>query len=498
MSLLILSLLLGVIYYFYQKQTLKKWINLNIPGPEPIFPFGNMSKFVTLRSSLTMVFTEIYKKFENCRYVGIFLMNRPGVLIRDPELVEEILVKNFSSFHDNDIHVNKEDDVIFGNNPFVVKGSDWKDIRTQHLLSLTGSKVKNMFPEINEVGDKMVKYLKSELNKTEMYCMDALELMARYTTDVVTSVALGIDAKSFTSEEPKLRNAGKTIFEPNKKNGLKVIALFVMPWLSKVISLRLISKSLENLYKKMIEDVERYREEMNLKRNDFFEHIKEFRGKKMSIENIMTQVGGVYIDGFGTNSSALNFMVYELAKNEDVQQNLRQEIKKYLNDCNGVITFEGVQSLEYLNAVIHESLRKYPPFPQLTKVCTQEYTFPKSTTKSSEFKSEIGLPIVIPVYALQNDEKYFPEPDVFKPERFLPENKEKIIKYTYMPFGDGPRICIGQKFALLQSKIALLKLVSNFNMKLNYDKTKMPVELDPFGVILAAKGRLWINFIKIN
>lgn len=88
-------------------------------------------------------------------------------------------------------------------------------------------------------------------------------------------------------------------------------------------------------------------------------------------------------------------------------------------------------------------MRKYPVTMIYSKLCTNTTEFPHPNPKEKPLKIEKGTSIVIPVYALQNDEKYYPNPKKFDPDRFLPENKESIPKFTYMPFGDGPRICIG-------------------------------------------------------
>lgn len=91
-----------------------------------------------------------------------------------------------------------------------------------------------------------------------------------------------------------------------------------------------------------------------------------------------------------------------------------------------------------------ESLRKNPAGLALMKICTIPTEFPNPDPKKQPIKIEKDTPIIIPVYALHHDEKYFPNPERFDPDRFLPENKDSITKFTYLPFGDGPRVCIGK------------------------------------------------------
>jgi cytochrome P450 family 6 len=87
-----------------------------------------------------------------------------------------------------------------------------------------------------------------------------------------------------------------------------------------------------------------------------------------------------------------------------------------------------------------ETLRKYPPVPFLTRECTKKYTIP-----GTDVTIEEGTLVVIPVIGLHKDQKYFPNPEKFDPARFREEMKSKRPQFTYLPFGEGPRICIGKR-----------------------------------------------------
>ncbi|XP_068240579.1 cytochrome P450 3A19-like [Palaemon carinicauda] len=101
-----------------------------------------------------------------------------------------------------------------------------------------------------------------------------------------------------------------------------------------------------------------------------------------------------------------------------------------------------------------ETLRKYPPAPMLERICSKDYRIP-----GTDLTVPKALSVQVPVYAIHHDEKFWPEPEVFKPERFLPENKNDLTNYTYMPFGLGPRNCLAMRFAQMEAKVALAKLV---------------------------------------
>lgn len=93
--------------------------------------------------------------------------------------------------------------------------------------------------------------------------------------------------------------------------------------------------------------------------------------------------------------------------------------------------------------MVLETIRLHPALMHLQKICTKEFTFtPKSTNKPITI--EKGTPVILPAFGLHRDSKYYEDPDTFNPERFLPENKDKIVKFAFLGFGEGPRTCIGK------------------------------------------------------
>lgn len=163
--------------------------------------------------------------------------------------------------------------------------------------------------------------------------------------------------------------------------------------------------------------------------------------------------------------------------------------------------------------IILETLRLHPAGLFLTRNCTENCTLISPYNEKEAISIEKGLPIILPLYGLHMDPKYFSKPDVFDPERFAPENRSKIIRGSYLPFGDGPRICIGkykgtflklilqhvyflgQRFGLIQMKLGLINILKEFKVVPN-QKTKTPLEIDPLYFITSAKGGLWVDFVE--
>lgn len=102
---------------------------------------------------------------------------------------------------------------------------------------------------------------------------------------------------------------------------------------------------------------------------------------------------------------------------------------------------------------------------------------------------------MVPVYGIHHDPEYYPDPEVFDPDRFLPEVVLTRNQYSYLPFGEGPRVCIGMRFGLLQAKIGLVTMLNNYNFK-TCPKTVEPVEFAVDSILLAPKDGIWLKIEK--
>ncbi|XP_063930195.1 probable cytochrome P450 6a13 [Zophobas morio] len=159
--------------------------------------------------------------------------------------------------------------------------------------------------------------------------------------------------------------------------------------------------------------------------------------KDVTLEEITAQSFVFFLAAFETSSSTMSWAMYELAKNPHIQQKVRDEINTVVARCGGKLTYEGIQEMKYLSQVVDETLRKYPPGAALNRRCTQDYKVP-----DHDIIIKQGTRVFIPVLGIHYDEEYYPDPEKFDPERFNEENIRSRPQYAYIPFGEGPRICI--------------------------------------------------------
>lgn len=156
-------------------------------------------------------------------------------------------------------------------------------------------------------------------------------------------------------------------------------------------------------------------------------------------------------------------MLYELARNKEIQDRLVKEINESLEglDPNSLEYYDKVmRNIPYLEAVIKETLRRYPPLPRITRRAGK-------TTEINGIEIKEGAEVHVSVYALHHNPRYFPDPERWDPERFAPENKDQLTPYTYLPFGTGPRNCIGMRFAYQEIKLCIVKLLPQFRFTTN-------------------------------
>ncbi|XP_031625071.1 cytochrome P450 6j1-like [Contarinia nasturtii] len=149
--------------------------------------------------------------------------------------------------------------------------------------------------------------------------------------------------------------------------------------------------------------------------------------------------------------------------------------------------------MKYLESCIDETLRKYPVVPLLTRECVKDYKLP-----GTDKIIEKGTEILIPAFALQRDEKYYEEPDKFIPERFNEQNSigKNLTNRPYLPFGEGPRNCIGLRLGKMQTKVGLVLMLQKFRFELEERLKKNEMVFDPKVFFLSPLGGIKLHIIK--
>ena len=400
-------------------------------------------------------------------------------------------------------------------NLFACEYELWKRIRPMISPAFTSEKMEKMYPLINECTKFLLNNLESHVNNgKEVIVKDVFGCL---TMDVIAKCAFGTDINANEDKDNPFVVQAKRIFDVNIFHIL-LLNLFPTFILQNLKALYQDFNESSKFFYNMSRHIIKCRRRKNIRREDFLQllidcqdaervnvknhlqqnysdaeahHIggnQEFNGyEKLSAEKpldndeAIAQAVIFFMIGFETMTTTLSFCSYELALNQDVQDKLCEEIKK-IEEEKGSIDYETLSKLPYLDAVISETLRKYPPVTRLNRVAAQKHQLGNTGITINK-----GSVVNILVYAIHHNEEYYPEPEQFKPERFLPENRDLIEPYTYLPFGIGPRNCIGMRFGLLETKLALAKIITKYKF-VRSKNTQVPLEFLANRGVLTAKS----------
>nr|QQL12335.1 cytochrome P450 CYP4CJ5 [Aphis craccivora] len=180
--------------------------------------------------------------------------------------------------------------------------------------------------------------------------------------------------------------------------------------------------------------------------------------EKMTDSDIREEVDTFLFEGHDTSSTAMTMAFIQLGLHQDIQDNVREELYLIFGNSDREATMTDLKSMTYLDRVIKETIRLYPSVPGVTRKLRQhlqirEYQIPPQSVVA-----------VIP-YLLHREEKHFPNPSTFDPDRFLPENSINRHPYAFIPFSAGPRNCIGQKFAMHQMKTIISTVIRKMKIE---------------------------------
>lgn len=282
-------------------------------------------------------------------------MNR-AVLIRDPELINEMLLKDFQHFASNDIVVDEKIDYIMSKNIFVLRGHKWKATRSLMSPMFTSGKLKNIFPQSKMVSERMANYIGKEIDANRSKCIEGKALCQKYTIDNVASVAFGLDAKTFEGET-KFKLVAEAFADKSYWNAIKFLLIFMFPSSNKVLKLKIFREEIETYLTGVVSETLKYRKENNIVRNDFLDQIAALKEKSVDFpftdRDIVAQGAGFFLDGVETSSNVASYTLSELGRHQDVQRKLREEIRKVKATHGGELTYEGLQEMTYLDCVVN-------------------------------------------------------------------------------------------------------------------------------------------------
>ncbi|KXJ73267.1 hypothetical protein RP20_CCG016130 [Aedes albopictus] len=499
-----------------------------IPSIEPTFLVGNSGPILTRKRDITSHVREIYNSYPDAKMVGFYDLTKPVYMIRDVEIIKTITVKDFEHFTDHTPTMTGtgeevREDSLFGNSLFALRGQKWRDMRATLSPAFTGSKMRHMFELVAECGQSMAAFLVSEAKAGKRLEFEMKDTFARFGNDVIATVAFGIKVDSMRDRENDFYMKGKQLLNFQRLTLLvKFLLMRAMPSLMEKLGADFVDAEAGKYFTEMILENMKQRKAHGIVRNDMIHMLMEVRKGALKHEKgeqdtkdagfatveesqvgksthsriwkdneLVAQCFIFFLAGFDTLSTGLTFLTYELALNPEIQQRLYDEVMETESNLDGKpLTYEVLQQMQYMDMVISESLRKWPPGIVGDRYCTKDYHYKDS---AGSFVIEKGKSVWIPSIAIHNDPRYYPNPDKFDPERFSEENKSKINPAAYIPFGAGPRNCIGSRLALMEMKMIVYYLLREFSFEPT-EKTQIPLRLTMSGFTLQGEKGVWLEF----
>ncbi|GAB6023597.1 hypothetical protein CHUAL_008367 [Chamberlinius hualienensis] len=479
---IICCIFLSVVWYYVQKY--RKWTTIlnKIPGPKPWPLFGNAITFIGPREEISKKAFEVIAPFSKSGDLMLFWMG----LIPQVHLLKAKAAKVLLSSTTN---INKASIYGYlhkwiGTGLLTSTGTKWQQRRKLITPSFHFRILDNFLQVMNEQADILVELLQQQCNGKKISDeFNIYSYITRCTLDIICETAMGKGVNAQRNVDSDYVNAVYNLTQLITKR-------MMSPWLAQewIFQLspsgRLQKRCLQIVHKFTNKIIKMKRAELEksqrintrkAEENDEFgmgikrrialldllleNSLQETNNSlKLSDDDIREEVDTFMFEGHDTTSVGISWSLYLIGQHPDIQQQILNEIITVLGKERKPITGDDLHKLKYLECVIKESMRLFPPVPFVGRNLSHDldicgYTIPK------------GVTVITAPYWIHRDETVYPDPEKFDPDRFLPENVQSRDPYAYLPFSAGLRNCIGQRFAMMEEKVVLSRIVQNFNVK---------------------------------
>lgn len=384
--------------------------------------------------------------------VGHLGYSRRSILIvNQPELLREILTDPTDIYPKNDLMVGALEPLV-GNSIFVCSGETWRRQRKMIDPAFTHMRINRAFGAMTAALDDYETHLNGLAERSEPLSLDLA--MSHLTADIICRTVFSTSLRSQTARDVF---DAFSVFERRVAHVELKRLIFDAPF-ARIPQHAWVLDACRRIRGHLGDLVDSHlavggRELADIAA-DVIAARDEDTGRAFTREELIDQLGVFFLAGHETTASALTWAFFILATQADVVARIRAEVDEVAGD--GPVEFDHIRRLAYVRKVFRETLRLYPPITFIPRVAAEP-------TRIGRFEVKRGAMIMVAPWTLHRHEQHWRDPHRFDPDRFTPEREGEIKPGTYIPFGLGPRTCVGAGFAQTEATLILARLARRFD-----------------------------------
>lgn len=377
-------------------------------------------------------------------------------------LVRRILETEAEQFPKHDFQHDLLNPLI-GNSVFSANGEDWEDQRQMVNPAFGHTALKTVFPMMKDAVNDLIEHIRTlDLSKP----VPADLLITHLAADIIYRTMFSLPLDMVGS------HVIYEAFHAYQKHSQRAstLRIYGLPTLGYRTRVTVDARRIHAVFSGVVRQRYTATHERDERGDDIVQSLIDARhprtGAPFTEAQIMEQISTIFLAGHETAASAMTWALYLLARDADLQEAIRAETKAATSGAE--IAYEHLRTLTITNNVFRETLRLYPPLSFLTR----EVTCP---VQMRDKNLKPGAMLVVSPWLVQRNSDNFPDPHGFNPERFTDPDQASACRHAYLPYGKGPRICVGAGFANQEARLALASIVSAFSLKTSPGDDPEPV-----------------------
>jgi cytochrome P450 len=398
---------------------------------------------------------------------------KEAIVTTNPVVIQHVLKTNSENYQKSEIQVKRMGHFL-GKGLLTSHGDVW---RTQRRLIQKGFDRKQLDILSSLMQDSLAESLKDFDRQARMGPIDIYPQLMKITFEMVGRSLFGAHLK-----DEDIHLISRTIATVQEFLVRQTIQPYLNPWFGVSGELRRHEEMRTSADAILLDYIRQRRQEAP--GHDLLQILLDARysdGTGMSDELVLSESMQLLVAGHETSSNALSWLLYLLSSRPDCLERLRQEFDSVLGGAP--LGYSDVPKFEFAAQVIQEALRLYPPFWMVDRMAL-------SDDRVGDLAIPRGSTVVVFVYGVHHSPQYWPNPESFDPERFSKANENPHPQFAFLPFGAGPRGCIGYNYATLQILLILSVLLRKYDLQLASGQTIEPRPM----VILRPKEGIRMTF----